>query len=653
MLRPRAPHASSRRGLGSSGLLPTLAVVALGAVVLALSASAAVAASGAGVKAKTPVAAKRTPVASGVYHALALTSSGAVYDWGWNIVGQLGNGSTNASDVPVKVHLPGGTKATGIAGGFAHSLAVMSSGAVYAWGKGYNGDLGNGTNSDSDVPVRVSLPAGTKATAVAAGGDDSLALTSTHAVLAWGYNGYGQLGNGSTGNTNTPVSVMLPTGTVVTAVAAGSIDSLALTSTGSVLAWGYNLDGELGDGTKTNSDAPVTVKLPPGTKVTAIAAGGYSSLALTSTGAVYAWGYNAEGELGNGTKTNSDVPVKVKLSAKVTAIAAGGGIEGVGTTGPGPGHSLAATSTGKVYAWGYNADGEFGNGGMNGQHRAREGEAARGQEGDRRRRRPATEPGDDLDGRTVRLGRKRLRPARRRELRLERSAGAGEAAVRLHHDAGPLTRHGDRSPRALGFAAGLTATLALAQPVLASTERATTARAANVPSTVLAGLDFNNYIGVPGSVSAAIVVPKLNCKGTPTAGSSIDAGVGIQSVNSYARLTLACTPQGAARYYPSLVVNGTVENVMSDSARAGDMVRVRGHPERREGDGHRHRRDAQVQRHPQRQRQRHGPGHPGGRLCRGFRVDDRGSAKLRHRDILQRGGQRISIRHHAHWTHGR
>jgi len=124
----------------------------------------------------------------------------------------------------------------------------------------------------------------------------------------------------------------------------------------------------------------------------------------------------------------------------------------------------------------------------------------------------------------------------------------------------------------LGFAAGLTATLALAQPVLASTERATTARAANMPSTVMAGLDFNNYIGVPGSVSAAIVVPKLNCKGTPTAGSSIDAGVGIQSVNSYARLTLTCTPQGAARYYPSLVVNGTVENVMADSARAGDTV---------------------------------------------------------------------------------
>ena len=84
------------------------------------------------------------PGRGGVYHSLALSSSGAVYAWGWNIVGQLGNGSTNGSDVPVKVRLPGGTKVTGISGGFAHSLAVTSSGAVFAWGKNYDGELGNG-----------------------------------------------------------------------------------------------------------------------------------------------------------------------------------------------------------------------------------------------------------------------------------------------------------------------------------------------------------------------------------------------------------------------------------------------------------------------------------------------------------------------------
>ncbi len=121
--------------------------------------------------------------------------------------------------------------------------------------------------------------------------------------------------------------------------------------------------------------------------------------------------------------------------------------------------------------------------------------------------------------------------------------------------------------RALGFAAGLTATLGLAQPALAAPTPVTTTQ-----STVFAGYDFANYIAVPGSVSAIIVVPKLNCHASPAAGSSIYVGVGIQSVNTYARLYLTCTPQRVARYYPSLLINGTTKNMPSDLARPGDRI---------------------------------------------------------------------------------
>jgi hypothetical protein len=124
--------------------------------------------------------------------------------------------------------------------------------------------------------------------------------------------------------------------------------------------------------------------------------------------------------------------------------------------------------------------------------------------------------------------------------------------------------------RTLWFAAGLLAMLGLVQPVVASTTRATT-RAANAPSTTLGGLYYNGYIGVPGAVSAVIVVPKLNCTGTPSAGSAVVVGVGIQSVNSYARLELACT-QGVPHYYPSLVVNGTSKSFESDAAQPGDTI---------------------------------------------------------------------------------
>ena len=118
-----------------------------------------------------------------------------------------------------------------------------------------------------------------------------------------------------------------------------------------------------------------------------------------------------------------------------------------------------------------------------------------------------------------------------------------------------------RKRRAFALAAGLTATLALVQPVLA-----------NTPSTSLAGLQFGNYIGVPGAVSAVIVVPKLDCSGAPSAGSAIYAGVGIQSVNTYARLYLGCTPQKAARYYPSLLVNGVVKDFAGSAVHAGDTI---------------------------------------------------------------------------------
>jgi hypothetical protein len=203
-----------------------------------------------------------------------------------------------------------------------------------------------------------------------------------------------------------------------------------------VFAWGYNADGELGDGGTANSAVPVRVKLPAGTKVTAVAAGQLHSLAVTSRGTVLAWGGNNFGQLGDGSYKGSEVPVKV----------------------------------------------------------------------------------------------------------------------------GPL-----------GPSAGLTAKPALAQVALAR-PALTGVPVTRTQSTVFAGYNFANYISVPGAVSAIIVVPRLDCKVTPPAGSSIYVGVGIQSVNSYARLYLACTPKHVARYYPSLLVNGSPINIASDVAHPGDTV---------------------------------------------------------------------------------
>jgi alpha-tubulin suppressor-like RCC1 family protein len=293
-----------------------------------------------------------TAIAGGSSHSLALTSGGQVLAWGDNTYGQLGNGTTTNSSIPVAVSLPSGTTVTGIAGGSNHSLALTSSGQVLAWGSNVQGQLGNGTTTNSSTPVAVSLPSGTTVTAIAGGGFHSLALTSTGQVLAWGFNASGQLGNGTPTNSSSPVAVSLPSGTTVTAIAGGVYHSLALTSSGQVLAWGSNGYGELGNGTTTNSSTPVAVSLPSGTTVTAIAGGHEHSLALTSTGQVLAWGSNLYGELGNGTTTNSSTPVAVSLPSGTTVTAIAGGVY----------HSLALTSTGQVLAWGYNFSGQLGNG---------------------------------------------------------------------------------------------------------------------------------------------------------------------------------------------------------------------------------------------------------------------------------------------------
>src|SRR5450756_2229802 len=218
-------------------------------------------------------------------------SPGSAWAWGYNVYGQLGNGTTTNSSTPVAV--TNGTSVTAIAGGASHSLALTSTGQVLAWGDNAYGELGNASITNSTTPVAVSLPSGTTVTAIAAGYNHSLALTSSGQVLAWGYNGDGELGTGNgTTNSSIPVAVSLPSGTTVTAIAGGGRHSLALTSTGQVLAWGYNGYGGLGNGTIFQNNTPVAVSLPSGTTVTAIAGGFFHSLALTSAGQVLAWGYN-------------------------------------------------------------------------------------------------------------------------------------------------------------------------------------------------------------------------------------------------------------------------------------------------------------------------------------------------------------------------
>ena len=256
-------------------------------------------------------------VAAGGYDSCALLANGAASCWGNNTYGQLGNNTTTNSNVAVGVHFAAGTTAASITAGTYFECSLMSDGTVQCWGRNNVGQLGDGNTTNSHVPIAVSGLTG--AVAVSAGQSHACALLNTGAVKCWGLGTSGQLGNAKTLNSNVPVTVTGITNAI--AIGTGANHSCAVLADGSARCWGFNTDGELGNGGNTNSSTAVTVTGVVG--AITIAGGATNTCALTANGASQCWGQNANGQLGNGTTTNSPTAVSVVGLANATAIDAG------------------------------------------------------------------------------------------------------------------------------------------------------------------------------------------------------------------------------------------------------------------------------------------------------------------------------------------
>lgn len=229
-----------------------------------------------------------------------LAADGTLYGFG---TGYLGDGVLSGAPTPdpVPVTMPAGVTFTAVDGGEVQAVALGSDGNAYTWGRGQGGTVGNGSTVDAAVPTLVQMPAGVTFTQVSAGSNIAAAVGSDGNVYTWGVNFLGTLGTGTVGGVaTTPVMVQNPGGVVFTAVRAGNNHMVALAADGTAYAWGSGTEGQLGTGDGTSSAAPVLVAAPAGVRFTSVAAGDGFSMGFGSDGKLYTWGFDGQGQLGNG-----------------------------------------------------------------------------------------------------------------------------------------------------------------------------------------------------------------------------------------------------------------------------------------------------------------------------------------------------------------
>jgi alpha-tubulin suppressor-like RCC1 family protein len=349
-------------------------------------------------------------VVTGAIHSLAIAADGTVYAFGYNNTAQLGDNTTTDKHTPIKV-LKGAYSGTtylgdnannpiiSVSGGTYHSMALAADGSMYAFGNNNHGQLGDNTTNQRNTAIKVLKGAYSGTTylgdnsnnpiiSIAAGDVQSLALTADGLVYGFGNNWYGQLGDNTVASKYLPTHVLKGTysGTTylgdktnnpIIAISAGYEHSATLAADGSIYAFGRNAFGELGDNSNNQRNTPVralkgaysgTTYLGDKTNkpIISLAAGDYHTLALAVDGSVYAFGYNQYGELGDNTTTNHATPIRVLKGAYNGSTYLGDDVKNTITAiSTGSNHCIAMAANGSVFTFGFNGEGQLGDNSYN------------------------------------------------------------------------------------------------------------------------------------------------------------------------------------------------------------------------------------------------------------------------------------------------
>ena len=298
-----------------------------------------------------------TIIATSYDHNCGVTDDDKVYCWGRNDYGQLGIGSTTDQSSPTEITLPSGvTTFTQFGLGYDHTCGLADDNKIYCWGRNAFGQLGNGGSPTSTTPVAVTLPSGvTSFTEVAASHSHNCAIGNNNRTYCWGANTFGQLGEDSFTNRTTPTLVTMPDGvSIINQLALGFRHTCGVGDDNKTYCWGYNADYQVGDGTTENKTKPTPVTMPSGVSyISQLSVGDYHSCGIGNNNTLYCWGSNAEGQLGDGVLESASTP---------NAVHKPSGVSHFTSFSAGYKHNCAVGNNNQTYCWGLNGYGQIGDG---------------------------------------------------------------------------------------------------------------------------------------------------------------------------------------------------------------------------------------------------------------------------------------------------